>query len=96
MKTGHHTQDDIVTPFEIVDKIKILGVVFENGKRAIDIDENWTGRIEKLTCIIQLWSKRDLSGFFLSRISCMQVMIVGGSSGEWFYKSERGLVQLGS
>ena len=61
MKTGHHIQDDIVTPFEIVDKIKILGVVFENGKRAIDTDENWTGRIEKLTRIIQLWSKRDLS-----------------------------------
>ena len=47
--------------FETVDKIKILGVVFENGKRAIDIDENWTGRIENLTRIIQLWSKRDLS-----------------------------------
>ena len=61
MKTGHHIQDDIVIPFEIVDKIKILGIVFENGKRAIDIDENWTGRIEKLTRIIQLWSKRDLS-----------------------------------
>ena len=61
MKIGHHIQDDIVTPFEIVDKIKILGVVFENGKRAIHTDENWTGRIEKLTRIIQLWSKRDLS-----------------------------------
>ena len=61
MKIGRHIQDDIDTPFEVVDKIKILGVVFENGKRAIDIDENWTGRIEKLTCIIQLWSKRDLS-----------------------------------
>ena len=60
IKTGLHIQDDIVTPFEIVDKIKILGVIFENGKRAIDIDENWTGRIEKLTRIIQLWSKRDL------------------------------------
>ena len=56
MKIGHHIQDDIDTPFEIVDKIKILGVVFENGKRAIDIDENWTGRIEQLTRIIQLWS----------------------------------------
>ena len=61
MKIGRHIQDDIDTPFEVVDKIKILGVVFENGKRAIDIDENWTGRIEKLTRIIQLWSKRDLS-----------------------------------
>ena len=61
MKIGHHIQDDIVTPFQIVDKIKILGIVFENGKRAIDIDENWTGRIEKLKRIIQLWSKRDLS-----------------------------------
>ena len=47
--------------FETVDKIKILGVVFENGNRAIDIDENWTGRIEKLTRIIQLRSKRDFS-----------------------------------
>ena len=61
MKTGRHIQDNIDTPFEIVDKIKILDVVFENGKRAIDTDENWTGRIEKLTRIIQLWSKRDLS-----------------------------------
>ena len=61
MKIGHHIQDDIVTPFEIVEKIKILGIVFENGKRAIDIDENWTGRIEKLTRFIQLWSKRDLN-----------------------------------
>ena len=41
------------TPFlEIVDKIKILSVVFENGKRAIDIDKNWTGGTEKLTRII--------------------------------------------
>ena len=61
MKIGRHIQDDIDTPFEVVDKIKILSVVFENGKRSIDIDENWTGRIEKLTRIIQLWSKRDLS-----------------------------------
>ena len=61
MEIGHHIQDDIDIPFGIADKIKILGLVFENGKRAIDIDENWTGRIEKLTCIIQLWSKRDLS-----------------------------------
>ena len=30
-------------------------------ERAIDIDENWTGRIEKLTLIIQLWCMRDLS-----------------------------------
>ena len=52
MKTGRHIQDDIDTPFEIVEKIKILGIVFENGKRAIDIDKNWTGRIEKLTRII--------------------------------------------
>ena len=61
MKTGRIIQDDTETPFEIVDKIKILAVVFENGKRAVDIDENWTGRIEKLTRIIQLRSKRDLS-----------------------------------
>ena len=61
MKTGRHIQDDIDTPFKIVDKIKILGVVFENGKRATDIDKNWTGRTEKLTRIIQLWSKTDLN-----------------------------------
>ena len=95
MKIGRHIQDDMYTPFEIVDKIKILGIVFENGKRTADIDKNWTGssrsrsssrssssrssssssnrilmscqphrvwtgRIEKLTRIIQLWSKRDL------------------------------------
>ena len=34
MKIGHHIQDDIDTPFEIVDKINILGVVFENGKKS--------------------------------------------------------------
>ena len=94
MKIGRHIQDDIDTPFEVVDKIKILSgflllfwgvvvllllfcfvfcffvfvcvfcfvfVLFLNGKRAIDIDENWTDRTEKLTRIIQLWSKRDLS-----------------------------------
>ena len=61
MEIGHHIQDDIDIPFGIADTIKILGLVFENGKRAIDIDENWTGGIEKLARIIQLWSKRDLS-----------------------------------
>ena len=45
MKIGHHIQDDIVTPFEIMDK-KILVIVFENGKRAIDIGDTWTDRIE--------------------------------------------------
>ena len=56
MKIGHIIQDDTDTPSEIVDKIKVLGLVFENGKRAIDIDENWAGRIEELTRIIQLLS----------------------------------------
>ena len=39
MKFGRHIQDDIDSS-EIEDKIKILDVVSENGKRAIDIDEN--------------------------------------------------------
>ena len=34
MKTGHHIQDDIVTPFQIVDKIKILGIVFQKWKKS--------------------------------------------------------------
>ena len=33
MKIGRHIQDDIVTPLEIVDKIKILSVVFKNGEK---------------------------------------------------------------
>ena len=32
--------------------------------------------------------------FFLSHIFCMQVMTVGGSSGEWFYKSQILLVLM--
>ena len=38
-------------------------------------DENWTGRIEKLTRIIQLWSKRDFS--IMGKIVIVKCFLVG-------------------
>ena len=35
MKIGRHIQDDIDTAFEIVDKIKILGVVLKTEKELL-------------------------------------------------------------
>ena len=48
-------------PFNIVERIKILGIVFENGETATNLEQNWIGRIAKIKRIIQLRSKRDLS-----------------------------------
>ena len=53
--------NQINPPFQIVQRIKILGVIFENGKHASDIEENWTGRIKTIKQLINVWSKRDLS-----------------------------------
>ena len=67
MKIGRHIQDDIDTPFEIVDKIKIVNVCFcfclfvFNRKGAIDVDENCPARLQNESWIIQLWGNRDLS-----------------------------------
>ena len=35
-------------PVPVVDKIKILGIYFERGKAASDIEENWKGRVERI------------------------------------------------
>lgn len=51
---------DEILPITKCNKIKILGIWFQNGKMARDIDENWKNRIDKLNNLIKLWSKRDL------------------------------------
>jgi hypothetical protein len=48
-------------PVPVVDKIKILGIYFERGKAASDIEENWKGRVERIQALIKNWSCRDLS-----------------------------------
>ena len=63
MKLGSrkNEREEASLPFKIVERIKILGIVFENGETAKNLEQNWTGRIENIKRIIQLWSKRDLS-----------------------------------
>ena len=46
---------------EYVNELKILGIMFNQKKMAIDIEENWKGRLEKLDEIIKRWHRRDLS-----------------------------------
>ena len=48
-------------PFKTVEKIKILGIYFENDKMAMGIETNWKNRIERIQSLIRNWSKRDLS-----------------------------------
>ena len=48
-------------PFNTVDKIKILGIYFENGKMAMEIETNWKSKVEHIQALIRKWSKRDLS-----------------------------------
>ena len=48
-------------PFETVEKIKILGIYFENGKLAHQIEDNWKDKFDKMNKLIKNWSKRDLS-----------------------------------
>ena len=71
-----------------MDKIKVLGVIFENGRRAVDTNENWTGRIKNsktLTRIIQLWGKRDLS--VMGKI--VTVIFFVGKSANLYYAISR-------
>ena len=48
-------------PFKVVDKIKILGIYFENDKMVKDIENNWKGKLEQLQSITKDGRKRDLS-----------------------------------
>ena len=40
-------REEAYLPFMMVDRIKILGIVFENGKSVKDFEQNWTGKIEE-------------------------------------------------
>ena len=46
---------------KIVNKIKILGIIFSNEYPAQEISDNFTKRIDQLERICSLWSKRKLS-----------------------------------
>ena len=48
-------------PFTITDKLKILGIYFQQGTMAKFVEENWTSRVEKLNNLIKAWSARDIS-----------------------------------
>ena len=60
MQIGRRLIEDNL-PFKIVDKIKILGIYFQNNIRAQNITENWEGKIDKMIKLIRSWSQRDLS-----------------------------------
>ena len=56
---GHADKENL--PFAITDTIKILGIYFKQTTMARFVEENWTGRVEKLNNLIKAWSSRDLS-----------------------------------
>ena len=43
------------------EETKILGVYFTCDKCASQVEENWTGRVENIKKIINVWEKRNLS-----------------------------------
>ena len=47
-------------PFQVVDKIKMLGVFFKTDTSAVNLKENWETRVDRMENIIHSWSKRDL------------------------------------
>ena len=60
LKIGRSLAEDDI-PFEIVEKIKILGIHFQADKMAKHIEDNWLSRIAKIQRNIKEWEKRDLS-----------------------------------
>ena len=60
MKLGKSIQNESIA-YVITDKIKILGVFFKNNVSAQNIEDNWTGRLEKIKNLIKMWSRRYLS-----------------------------------
>ena len=63
MKLGSikNEREEARLPFKIVERIKILGIVFENGEIAKELEQTWTESLEKIKRCTQLWSKRGLS-----------------------------------
>jgi hypothetical protein len=57
-----------------VDKIRILGITHKNNRRAIDNNENWTDKVEKIKQTIKTWSKRDLT--ILGKITVVKCFLV--------------------
>lgn len=49
----HHKLNEINLPFEVVNRIKILGTVFGNKNTAMNTEESWVGRTEKIINMIQ-------------------------------------------
>ena len=60
--------------FEIVDKIKIVGVVFSNKTSACNMKDNWESRIEKAKKILSKWLKIKLS--YLGKILIIKTLIL--------------------
>eukprot|EP00916_Digyalum_oweni_P013505 GHVL01022185.1.p1 GENE.GHVL01022185.1~~GHVL01022185.1.p1 ORF type:complete len:320 (+),score=27.82 GHVL01022185.1:95-961(+) len=59
MKIGQHCGQQKL-PFECTEKIKILGIYFVNNDRAINVEQNWVLRVQKIKKLIKIWSRRDL------------------------------------
>ena len=53
--------DNVLEGIEVIERVKIVGIVFERGKAANEIKQNWEGRIEKIKNIIKSWMKRKLT-----------------------------------
>ena len=60
LKLGTQQLDDGL-PFQVEERIKILGIIFQRDKMAKDIEENYLDRIKKVQTLIKNWSRRDLS-----------------------------------
>ena len=50
-----------ICDIKIVNKVKILGVIFSNSKQPCNIDENYEPKIVQLESLCKNWSKRNLS-----------------------------------
>ena len=57
LKTNKENLYDI----KFKEKVKIVGIVFNNSIPASQIEENWYSRLEKIQQIMVSWSKRNLS-----------------------------------
>ena len=78
MRFGRWRANDAM-PFGLkwVTKMRILGVFFSNGLLNVDSD-NWKSKLDKLSSVLGLWSRRDLS--FLGRAMIVNVL---GASHLW-------------
>jgi exonuclease III len=60
LKMGNFPFDPGIS-YELVDKIKVLGIYFQSNKMAKDVEDNYNKRLIHLQNLIRQWSKRDLS-----------------------------------